>query len=139
MTSLLLWNWPSNMGLFGKDREELPKMTTRADAFAYMLTVRMDSGDDAMEAARKANEFADIFARNMGLPDKPEPEGVDKYIGMADKVVQYCSDHPRAKRADRARTGRCERGALLQHRKDREWKVQRIGGHPREGGRCAGV
>ncbi|MBQ2435994.1 MAG: hypothetical protein II269_07670, partial [Bacteroidaceae bacterium] len=20
--------------------------------------------------------------------------GVDKYIGMADKVVQYCSDHP---------------------------------------------
>lgn len=82
------------MGIFGKDREELPKMTTRADAFAYMLTVRMDSGDDAMEAARKANEFADIFARNMGLPDKPEPEGVDKYIGMADKVVQYCSDHP---------------------------------------------
>ena len=82
------------MGIFGKDREELPKMATRADAFAYMLTVRMDSGDDAMEAARKANEFADIFARNMGLPDKPEPVGVDKYIGMADKVVQYCSDHP---------------------------------------------
>lgn len=69
-------------------------MATRADAFAYMLTVRMDSGDDAMEAARKANEFADIFARNMGLPDKPQPEGVDKYIDMADKVVKYCSDNP---------------------------------------------
>lgn len=82
------------MGIFGKEREELPKMATRADAFAYMLTVRMDSGDDAMEAARKANEFADIFARNMGLPDKPQPEGVDKYIDMADKVVKYCSDHP---------------------------------------------
>ena len=82
------------MGLFGKEREELPKMATRADAFAYMLTVRMDSGDDAMEAARKANEFADIIARNMGLPDKPQPEGVDKYIDMADKVVKYCSDHP---------------------------------------------
>ena len=82
------------MGIFGKEREELPKMATRADAFAYMLTVRMDSGDDAMEAAQKANEFADIFARNMGLPDKPQPEGVDKYIDMADKVVKYCSDHP---------------------------------------------
>ena len=54
MTSLLLWKRPSNMGIFGKDREELPKIATRADAFAYMLTVRMDSGDDAMEAARKA-------------------------------------------------------------------------------------
>lgn len=82
------------MGIFGKEKVELPKMATRADAFAYMLTVRMDSGDDAMEAARKANEFADIFARNMGLPDQPQPEGVDKYIGMADKVVKYCSDHP---------------------------------------------
>lgn len=82
------------MGIFGKERVELPRLTTRAEAFAYMLAVRMDEGDDAMAAAKAAGEFADIFARNMGLPDKPEPEGVDKYIGMADKVVQYCSDHP---------------------------------------------
>lgn len=82
------------MGVFGKERVELPKMATRADAFAYMLTMRMDGGDDAMTAVTKANEFAEIFAMNMGLPDKPEPEGVDKYIGMADKVVRYCSDHP---------------------------------------------
>lgn len=48
-------------------------------------------------AAQKANEFADIFARNMGIPLKiePEPQGVDKYLSMATKIANYIEEHPK--------------------------------------------
>ena len=50
-----------------------------------------------MEAAQKANEFADIFAKNMGIPLKiePEPQGVDKYLSMATKIANYIEEHPK--------------------------------------------
>ena len=50
-----------------------------------------------MEAARTANEFADIYAVNIGIPTKqePKPEGVDKYLVSIDKVVCYCESHPK--------------------------------------------
>ena len=52
---------------------------------------------DTLEAAQKANEFADIFARNMGIPLKiePEPQGVDKYLSMATKIANYIEEHPK--------------------------------------------
>ena len=84
------------MSIFGKDtKTELPPLKTRADAFAYMLTLRLDSGADPMEAAKAANEFASIFADNMGLPNQPQPEGVEKYLQMAEKAADYCDRHPK--------------------------------------------
>ena len=48
------------------------------------------------EAAKKAGEFADIFATNMGMPVNTEPpkKGVDKVFEVVDKTVCYCESHP---------------------------------------------
>ena len=81
-----------------KATEQQMKFTTRAEAFAYMLKWQLEEKKaDPMEAAEKANQFAEIFAVNTGVPGKsePEPKGIDKYMQMADKVVCYCDDHPR--------------------------------------------
>lgn len=72
--------------------------TTRAEAFSYMLVYMTgEKHADPLEAAQKANEFADIFAKNMGIPLKtePEPEGVDKYLSMATKIANYIEEHPK--------------------------------------------
>lgn len=86
------------MAIFGEKKEKpVLKFTTRAEAFGYMLAYQMDKGKDPMEAAKQANEFADIFAVNMGIPTKvePQPEGVDKYLVSINKVVNYCEEHPK--------------------------------------------
>ena len=83
------------MSIFPKAKTELPPMKTRADAFAYMLTAQLDDGVEPMEAAKRADEFASIFAKNMGLPDQPTPEGVEKYLQMAEKAADYCDRHPK--------------------------------------------
>ena len=83
------------MSIFPKAKTELPPMKTRADAFAYMLTAQLDDGTEPMEAAKRADEFASIFAKNMGLPDQPTPEGVEKYLQMAEKAADYCDRHPK--------------------------------------------
>lgn len=81
--------------MFGK--KEIPRFGSRADAFAYMMAYLTEKGRNPMDAAREANEFASIFAKNMGMPDKTEPqaEGVDKYIQTFEKVCSYCEEHPR--------------------------------------------
>ena len=84
--------------MFGDQKEKLDlKFSTRAEAFAYMLAFQLDKGKDPMEAAKQANEFADIFAVNMGIPTnrEPQPEGVDKYLVSINKVVCYCEEHPK--------------------------------------------
>ena len=71
---------------------------TKGEAIAYMLKWQLEEKKaDPMEAAEKANQFADIFSANVGVPAKaePEPKGIEKYMQMADKVVCYCEDHPR--------------------------------------------
>lgn len=71
--------------------------SNRSEAFSAMLAQQLDKGVDPLVAAKNANEFADIFAKNMGLPDKQEPElkGADKYIYNIDKVVNYVETHPK--------------------------------------------
>lgn len=81
-------------------KEETRTMTfsTRAEAFAYMLGYQLNEKKaDPMEAAKKANEFADIFAKNMGIPTtvEPPPKGVDKVIKSVDKVMCYCEKNPK--------------------------------------------
>lgn len=84
--------------MFG-DKKEKPdlRFSTRAEAFAYMLAFQLDKGKEPMEAAKQANEFADIFAVNIGIPTnkEPQPEGIDKYLVSINKVVCYCEEHPK--------------------------------------------
>lgn len=84
------------MGWFEKPAAP-PQFTSRAEAFAYMLSRRMADGSDPMAAAREAGEFADIYASNMGLPATPEKpvEGLDKYMADLDKIAGYCDQHPK--------------------------------------------
>lgn len=86
------------MSVFSKDKKEIPVFASRAEAFAYMLAYQVEEKHaDHMDAAQRANEFADIFAKNTGLPQAIEPkkQGVDKYIDNINKVVCYCEEHPR--------------------------------------------
>lgn len=71
--------------------------SSRADAFMYMLSRLVERGVDPMDAAAKANEFAEIFAKNLGIPAtiEPEPQGLDKYLSMATKVTDYIEQHPK--------------------------------------------
>ena len=74
------------------------QFSSRAEAFEYMLKYQLEEKKaDPMEAAEKAGQFADIFSTNIGLPGKiePQPQGLDKYLQMADKMVCYCDEHPR--------------------------------------------
>lgn len=74
------------------------KFASKADAFAYMLHYQIaEKRTDPLEAAKQANEFANIFAENMGLPTQVEPpkQGIDKIIHTVDKAVCYCDEHPR--------------------------------------------
>lgn len=82
---------------FGKKQTEPIKFSTRAEAFAYMLAYQMEHNTDPMEAAKRAGEFAELYAINMGLPDKVAPplEGVDKYLQQIDKISCYCEQHPK--------------------------------------------
>ena len=50
----------------------IPTFRSRADAFDYMLATLCEKGVDLMEAAQKAEAFAEIVARNRALPDAPK-------------------------------------------------------------------
>ena len=79
-----------------KANAEDMQFTTRGEAFAYMLKWQLEEKKaDPMEAAEKANQFADIFATNTGVSADPPAKGIDKYMQMADKVVCYCDQHPK--------------------------------------------
>lgn len=76
---------------------QMPTFATRGEAFAYMLQVQLAEGVEAMTAAKKADEFADIFAKNMQLPEKlePKPKGVDGVLATIDKVSVWVDSHPK--------------------------------------------
>ena len=85
--------------MWGGDKKcaDLPQFTTRGEAFAYMLQQQLTSGVEAMAAAKRADEFADIFAKNMRLPEKvePQPKGLDKVLMSIDKVSVWVDAHPK--------------------------------------------
>lgn len=85
------------MSIFGKDEKLDLRFASRAEAFAFMLAFQMEKVKDPMTAAKLADEFADLYASNMGLPNRKEPplEGVDRYLVSIDKVVEYCEGHPK--------------------------------------------
>lgn len=86
--------------MWGKEKaqqEPLPVFATRGEAFAYMLQQQLNDGVEAMVATKKADEFADIFAKNMQLPEKvePQPKGIDKVLMSIDKVSVWVDQHPK--------------------------------------------
>lgn len=84
--------------MWGRDKQErLPAFSTRGEAFAYMLQRQLQDGVEAMTAAKNADEFADIFAKNMQLPEKiePQPKGVDKVLMSIDKISVWVDQHPK--------------------------------------------
>lgn len=76
---------------------QMPTFATRSEAFAYMLQVQLSEGVEAMVAAKKADEFADIFAKNLQLPERvePKPKGVDSVLATIDKVSVWVDAHPK--------------------------------------------
>ncbi|MBO5865930.1 MAG: hypothetical protein J6Q73_07770 [Bacteroidaceae bacterium] len=76
---------------------QMPTFATRGEAFAYMLQAQLSEGVEAMVAAKKADEFADIFAKNMQLPERvePKPKGVDSVLATIDKVSVWVDAHPK--------------------------------------------
>ena len=88
------------MAIFSKTTapDKMPSnFASRAEAFAYMYAWLLEKSNDPLIAAQKANEFADLYANNMALPNNVEPkaEGIDKYLQMFDKVSDYCDKHPK--------------------------------------------
>ena len=80
-----------------KKATTIPAFATRGEAFAYMLQAQLAEGVEAMAAAKKADEFADIFAKNMQLPERvePKPKGVDGVLATIDKVSVWVDSHPK--------------------------------------------
>lgn len=75
------------------------QFTSRAEAYAYMLAYLIEEKqEEPLSAAHKANEFAELYAVNMGVPTTQEPQvvGIDKYLQMAEKVGKFCDSHPKA-------------------------------------------
>ena len=85
--------------MWGKEDKpvQVPAFATRGEAFAYMLQQQLSVGVEAMAAAQKADEFAEIFAKNMQLPEKvePQPKGLDKVLLSIDKVSVWVDQHPK--------------------------------------------
>lgn len=83
--------------MWGKEKEALPRFYSRSEAFAFMLQRRIEGGTDPMTAAKDADEFATLFAKNMGLPEvvEPEPQGIDATLAAIDKVSVWVDNHPK--------------------------------------------
>lgn len=88
------------MGVFEKPKQiqPIPQFESRKGAFNYMLNYLISNGEEPMEAAKKADEFATIFCKNAGLPEKIEiPEkGLKKYMGWAKEVADFAQENPKA-------------------------------------------
>lgn len=86
------------MSVFNKKKQFDMQFRTRAEAFNSMLAYLIeDESVEPLEAAKQADEFANLFAKNMGIPDKVEPEqkGIDKYISIAEKIGDYAQKNPK--------------------------------------------
>lgn len=71
--------------------------SSRAEAFNSMLAYLIEEKKiDPMQAAKEANKFAEIFAVNMGLPTKVEPErkGYDKVMYYVKETVTMVKENP---------------------------------------------
>lgn len=86
------------MSIFNYRRKQFEaRFHSRAEAFNAMLAYLIEEEHKSpMEAARQANEFADLFAKNMGLPINLEPEkkGYDKMVYYVKETITLIKDNP---------------------------------------------
>ena len=86
------------MSLFSYKKKTFEtRFSSRSEAFNAMLAYLIDEKNvSPMEAAKQANEFAEIFATNMGLPTNLEPEkkGFDKAVYYLKESVTVIKENP---------------------------------------------
>lgn len=73
------------------------KFRSREEAFSAMLAYLIEEEKkNPMLAAKEANEFAEIFAVNMGLPTKVEPErkGYEKVMYYVKETTTMIKENP---------------------------------------------
>ena len=73
----------------------VPIFKSRAEAFDYMLTSLCEKGEDVMEAAKKAEAFAEIVAKNRSLPETPK-NFVGQCMDMLKQVSEVKQQYPDA-------------------------------------------
>lgn len=76
--------------------KQVPVFKSRAEAFDYMFAEMCDRGADLTDAAKKADEFADIVAKNRSLPDAPEKQKnvIETCVGYLQQISVIKRDHP---------------------------------------------
>ena len=74
----------------------MPVFTSRAEAFDYMFAEMCDRGADLSDAAKRADEFADIIAKNRSLPTAPEKQKnvVEKCVVFLQQVSVIKKENP---------------------------------------------
>jgi hypothetical protein len=79
-----------------KPERKVPTFKNRAEAFNYMFAELYENGADPINAAERANSFADIVSTNLGLPNEPEkPKSVvEKTITIVKQVAVIKKDYP---------------------------------------------
>jgi hypothetical protein len=79
-----------------KSERKTPTFKSRAEAFNYMFAELYENGADPINAAERANSFADIVSTNLGLPQEPEkPQSVvEKTITIVKQVAVIKKDYP---------------------------------------------
>lgn len=83
--------------MFGsKSDRKVPVFKSRAEAFNFMFTELYENGADPINAAERANSFADIISTNLGLPSEPEkPKSmVEQGVNMVKQVVVIKKEYP---------------------------------------------
>ena len=71
----------------------IPTFKSRAEAFDFMLASLVEKGEDVMEAAQKAEQFAQIVCRNRALPDIPKTF-VQQCVGTLKEFSELKRDYP---------------------------------------------
>ena len=79
-----------------KSDRKVPVFKSRSEAFNYMFTELYENGADPINAAERANSFADIVSTNLGLPSESEkPKSmVEQGINMVKQVVVIKKEYP---------------------------------------------
>lgn len=73
----------------------VPTFKSRAEAFDYMFATLCEKGMDVMEAAEKAEAFAEIVAKNRALPEAPK-NFIGQCMDMLREVSTIKKEYPEA-------------------------------------------
>ena len=72
---------------------QIPVFGSKAEAFDYIFAELLLNGEDLMQAAEKAEQFANVIAKNRSLPDKPRGV-VEQCINVMQQITIVKKDYP---------------------------------------------